>query len=166
MIKIGGKLILSILLIPLQLITVDAQNPDNHSINETNDKEAIKRVIELFLVSAGNYDVETMSQLFLPDANIGWPSNRDGKWTTKSMTAETWFENLKKRTNPTRYTEPVSNYTIHISAGHLAFVLADATYCIHGTPMAHNMDYFVLMKDDEDWKILSGSFTSTPIEKK
>ena len=82
------------------------------------------------------------------------------------MTAEAWFESLKKRSNPTRYTEPVSNYTIHISEGRLAFVLADATYCINRIAKAHNVDYFILIKDDVDWKFLSGSFISTPIDKK
>lgn len=174
--KITGKLFLPILLISLYALPGIAQNQiDNatseHSIDtlkleETNEKEAIKRVVERFLVSAGNYDIETMNQLFLPNANIGWASFRDGKWTPNSMTAEAWFESLKNRTNPTLYTEPVSDYTIHISEGHLAFVMADATYCINGIAKAHNMDYFILIKDDVDWKFLSGSFTSTHIDKK
>lgn len=103
---------------------------------------------------------------FIPSANIGWASFINGKWTPNSMTAEAWFESLKKRSNPTRYTEPVSNYTIHISEGRLAFVLADATYCINRIAKAHNVDYFILIKDDVDWKFLSGSFISTPIDKK
>jgi hypothetical protein len=81
MIKIAGKLFLHILLISLYSFPTYAQNQidnatvensiDTLNLKETNDKEAIKRVVERFLVSAGNYDIETMNQLFLPNANIG-----------------------------------------------------------------------------------------------
>ncbi|MBX9785539.1 MAG: nuclear transport factor 2 family protein [Chitinophagaceae bacterium] len=150
------------LIILLMYLSVNAftQNVSTNSEDET----AVKAVVEQFLKAAGNYDIAAMRLLFLPNANIGWHSLKDGKWIPSSVTAETWFESIAKRVNPKLYTEPVSNYTIHISEGRLAFVQADAILHRDGQPKAHNMDFFILMKENSAWKFLSGSFTSVPIK--
>lgn len=94
--------------------------------SKTEDERALKAVVEKFLTAAGNHDVATMRTLFLPKANIGWYSYREGKWTSYTMTVEEWFDRISKSSNGKPYSEPVSNYTIHISEGKLAFVKADA----------------------------------------
>ena len=132
--------------------------------SNSEDEVAVKAVVEQFLKASGNYDVAAMRLLFLPNANIGWHSLKEGKWMPSSITAESYFESITKRMNPKTYTEPVSNYIIHISEGRLAFVKADAILYRDGQPKAHNIDFFVLMKDDTVWKFLSGSFTSVPIK--
>jgi hypothetical protein len=68
----------------------------------------------------------------------------------------------KKRTNRP-YFEPVKEYTIHVSDGHLAFVKADAVLYAFGVPLLHNIDYFTLIKEKEVWKFINISFTSTRI---
>ena len=45
--------------------------------------------------------------------------------------------------NPTKYTEPVSNFTVHMEMGMLAFVRADAIFTINGEPRNNNLDYFL-----------------------
>ena len=130
----------------------------------SEDEAAVKAVVEQFLKASGNYDVAAMRLLFLPNANIGWHSLKEGKWMPSSITAESYFKSITKRVNPKTYTEPVSNYIIHISEGRLAFVKADAILYRDGQSIAHNIDFFVLMKDDAVWKFLSGSFTSVPIK--
>ncbi len=132
--------------------------------SKAEDERALKEVVEKFLTAAGNHDVATMRTLFLPNANIGGYSYREGKWTSYTMTTEEWFERISKSTNSKPYTEPVSNYTIHISEGKLAFVKADAVLHSDGQPRSHNMDFFVLMKENDQWKFLSGSYTSVPIK--
>jgi hypothetical protein len=68
-----------------------------------------------------------------------------------------------KNENATRFTEPVSNYTIHISEGQLAFVKADAILYREGKAQSHNMDYFTLLKENGTWKFLSAAYTAKPI---
>jgi len=133
-------------------------------LSTAEDERALKAVVEKFLTAAGNHDVATMRTLFFPKANIGGYSYREGKWTSYTMTVEEWFDGISKSSNAKPYTEPVSNYTIHISEGRLAVVKADAVLHSDGQPRSHNMDFFVLMKENDQWKFLSGSYTSVPIK--
>ena len=80
------------------------------------------------------------------------------------MTFEEYLEILKSEINPSKYTEPVSKYTVHITEGKLAFVKADATLIIEDKPRSHNFDYFTLIKENETWKILNGSYVGVPID--
>jgi hypothetical protein len=153
-----------LLLFPVAAQTQNAQPDTVEQKKMKEDEPAVKEVIEQFLKAAGNYDVAALRPLFLPNANIGGHRFKNGQWIPFSITAEVWLESLSKNVNPRLYTEPVSNYTIHISEGRLAFVKADAVLHRDGVPTAHNMDFFVLMKENNVWKILSGSYTSVPVK--
>ena len=130
------------------------------------DKAAVKNVIERFLTVIGNYELESLPQLFCENANIGGASFRDGEWKTFNMTFTAFLEQLKSRENPVKYNEPVSKYTIHIDGGRLAFVKADAVLIRNGKPQSNNFDYFTLLKENGEWKILNGSYVSIPINEK
>jgi len=129
-----------------------------------SDKLAVKTLVERFLIAAGSYDVEAMPEMFCEKANIGGASFRNGKWNTFTMTFAEFLEILKSESNPTKYTEPVSKFTIHMENGMLAFVKADAILKVNGEPKNNNFDYFTLIKEDGEWKILNGSYVSVPIE--
>ncbi len=129
-----------------------------------SDKIAVKTLVERFLIAAGNYDVKAMPEIFCEKANIGGATFKNGKWTTFTMTIGEYLELLKSVSNPTKYTEPVSKFTIHIEKGMLAFVKADAILKVNGKPKNNNFDYFTLIKEDGNWKILNGSYASVPIE--
>lgn len=131
--------------------------------SKAEDERALKAVVDKFLTAAGNHDVAMMRTLFLQKANIGGYSYGDGQWTSYVMTVEEWFDRISKSSSAKRYTEPVLNYNIHISEGRLAFVKADAVVHSDGQPRYHNMDFFVLMKENDQWKFLSGSYTIIPI---
>jgi len=120
--------------------------------------------VERFLTAAGNYDVDSMPEMFSDKANIGGASFRNGQWNTITMTFVDFLELLKSESNPTKYTEPVSKFTIHIDEGMLAFVKADAILIKNGKPPRNNFDYFTLIKENGNWKILNGSYVSVPIE--
>tara|TARA_R110000737_G_scaffold182215_1_gene205611 strand:+ start:78041 stop:78439 length:399 start_codon:yes stop_codon:yes gene_type:complete len=129
------------------------------------EKAAVKKVVEEFLTAAGNYDLDAISKLFCEKANISGASLRDGKWKTYTMTFHEWMERLKTYKEPTKYTEPVSEFTVHMEMGMLAFVKADAIFTINGEPRNNNLDYFTLIKEDGKWKILNGSYVSVRLEK-
>jgi len=129
-----------------------------------SDKIAVKALVEHFLTAAGNYDIDAMPEMFCEKANIGGAELRAGKWTTFTMTIGEFLEILKSVSDPTKYTEPVSKFTIHMQNGMLAFVKADAILKVNGKPKTNNFDYFTLIKEDGNWKILNGSYVSVPIE--
>jgi len=139
-----------------------AQQSDTFDLE--SEKTVVKNLVEQFLTAAGNYDLEAIPAMFSDKANIYGASLRGGKWNTYTMTIQEFLERLKSRDNPTKYTEPVSNFTVHIEMGMLAFVKADAIFTINGEPRNNNLDYFTLIKEDGNWKILNGSYVSVRIK--
>jgi hypothetical protein len=133
---------------------------DGHA---SEDERAVTEVVERFLRAAGRYDLDSLPLFFAPDANIGAASLRDGEWVTSTLRFDDWHTSLGERTNPRPYTEPVSEFTVLVDNGQLAFVRADATLMRDGQAQSHNIDYFTLIRLDGVWKILSGSYTSVPI---
>ncbi len=141
-----------------------ASAQQTETLDIESEKAAVINLVEQFLTAAGNYDLDAMPEMFSEKANIGGASLRDGKWNTYTMTIQEFLERLKSRSNPTKYTEPVSNFTIHMEKGMLAFVKADAILKVNGEPKTYNFDYFTLIKEDGNWKILNGSYVSVRIK--
>jgi ketosteroid isomerase-like protein len=129
-----------------------------------SEKAAVTNLVEQFLTAIGNHDIETVQTMFSDKANIFGASLRDGKWITNTYTIQEFLERLKSYKNPTKYTEPVSNFTVHMEMGRLAFVRADAIFTINGEPRNNNLDYFTLIKEDGNWKILNGSYVSVRLK--
>jgi hypothetical protein len=127
------------------------------------DEEAVKAVVNRFLIAIGNYDLDALPAMFTANANIGAVSLHEGQWHTSTYTFEDFHSVLKARTNPSPYQEHVSDFTVHVEAGGLAFVRANATLIREDRARSINIDYFTLMKEAGVWKILSASYVATPI---
>ncbi|WP_370476496.1 nuclear transport factor 2 family protein [Tamlana flava] len=141
-----------------------AQQTTNDSHLES-EKAAVISLVEQFLTAIGDYDIETVQTMFSDKANIYGASLKDGKWVTNTYTIQEFLQRLKSDDNPKKYTEPVSDFTVHIEMGMLAFVRADAIFTINDEPKNNNLDYFTLIKEDGNWKILNGSYVSVRIKK-
>ncbi len=149
-----------LLIFGMLCIHTNAQKVEDNQF--TKQELAVKSVVDQFLIAAGNYDLVGMDSLFTENANIGGASLRDDKWVTYAVTFDEFKAMLKSVEDPVKYTEPVSDYTIHISEDRLAFVKADAQVLRDGLPPRTNYDYFTLMKIEGQWKILNGSYVSIP----
>jgi len=141
-------------------LCLSAQEKDSSNTEE----EAVKTVVERFLIAAGNYDLDSMPEMFTEKANIGGASFRNGQWKTFTMTFTEFLDMLKSSTNPKKFVEPVYKFTVHIDGGMLAFVKGDAIVYRNDIPQSNNFDYFTLIKENDEWKILNGSYVSIPIE--
>ena len=130
---------------------------------ESDDEQLVKDVVERFLVTLGDGDLDAIPAMFVSNANIGSASWREGKWVASTKTFEEWFIELKAETTWTRFQEPVAEFTVHIEEGQMAFVRADATFIVDGQAVSHNIDYFTLVRDGGDWKFLSASYVAQPI---
>ena len=97
------------------------------------------------------------------NANIGTASLRDGSWVTSTATFDEWLESLRAGVPWTRFREPVSEFTIHVEDSRMAFVRADATVFVDDQARSHNVDYFMLVREDDAWKFLSASYVAKPI---
>lgn len=155
------KIILLTLAITFTLL-LTAQ--ENNTSGFTSEETAVKSVVDRFLTAAGNYEIDSMRVLFTENANIAGASLRNGEWFSYTIPLEDFFKTLQSETNPKKYTEPVSEYIIHISESMLAFVKADAEIVRNDTAVRNNYDYFTLIKKDGAWKILNGSYVSVPVD--
>jgi ketosteroid isomerase-like protein len=139
-----------------------AQQTD--ALDIESEKAAVIDLVEQFLIAIGNHDTDAIPAMFSDKANIYGASLRDGKWITKTNTIQEFLERINSYDNPTKYTEPVSDFTVHMEKGMLAFVRANAIFTINGEPRNNNLDYFTLIKEDGNWKILNGSYVSVRIK--
>lgn len=130
----------------------------------TSDEQAIKSLVERLIAAAGTYDLDSFEEMMAANANIGWASQRDGVWTTSTMTVEDWIAEARSEADPILYTEPVGDWTIHVDGRHLAFVRADAVLYVDGRAERHNIDYFTLLKQDGVWKFLTVSYVGRPAD--
>jgi len=130
----------------------------------SEEEQAVVQVVERFLRAAGRYDLDSIPLLFTANANIAATSRRDGESVSSTWAIDEWVAALRARPNPRPYTEPVSEFTVRVDNGQLAFVRADATLMRDGRAQSHNIDYFTLILQGGTWKILSGSYTTTPLD--
>jgi len=146
---------LSMLLIALVAVSAVAQ---------AGDEEAVEAAVERFLAALGDGDLDAVPDMFVSSANIGTASLRDGQWVSSTLTFADWIEKMRQRGTWRRFREPVSEFTIHVEDGRMAFVRADATVVVEDRAVSHNIDYFTLVREDGAWKFLSASYVARPID--
>lgn len=130
--------------------------------DRTSDEQAVRALVERLITAAGTYDLDTFEAMMAAHAIVAWASFRDGAWTTSTMTADEWIARARSEVDPILYTEPVDDWTVHVDGGHLAFVRADAVLHVDGRPERHNIDHFILIKQDEEWKFLTVAYVGRP----
>ena len=127
---------------------------------QSPDATAAQAAVERFLDVLGNRDLDALPPLFAPTATMAIARQRDGQWSYTTQTFEEWLAGLRAQVPGTRFREPLTNVTVHVEDGHLAFVRADFTVVIDGQVRSHGVDYFTLVKDGAAWRIVNGAYTS------
>jgi hypothetical protein len=102
--------------------------------------------------------------MFLPNANIASVSGKNGEFKIHTVSADQYISQREGKQNR-KFKEPVKKYAVDISQGLLAFVRAEATVYYDDVASHHTNDFFILMKDNGVWKILSGSYTTQALGK-
>jgi len=125
----------------------------------------VKAVVERFLAAAGRQDLDALPAMFAPGASIASAALRQGRWVSRSQSFEAWLAALRAAPRGAPYQEPVTEFTVHIDEGQLAFVRADAYLVREGQRRSRNIDYFTLIRDEEgNWKFVNGSYTTRPVQ--
>ncbi len=155
-------LLMTAFVVPLTIFGQQVEE-DPVTVSQRDDEAAVKEAVEAFLVALGNGELEKVKAMFLPNANIASVSRANGEPEIFTVSADAYIS--QRMDKPVRlFQEPVSKYTVNISQGMLAFVRADATVYYDGKASHHTQDFFILMKDKDVWKFLSGSYTTLPLE--
>ncbi|MEZ5417773.1 MAG: nuclear transport factor 2 family protein [Vicinamibacterales bacterium] len=129
---------------------------------QTADEAAVRTAVEHFLDVLGNRRLDQLPALFAPKATMVVVRRRDGQWSHTTSTVDEFLAALRAQATPTLFTEPLTNVTVQVDDGHLAFVRADFTVVIDGQVRSHGVDYFTLVNDGGAWKLLNASYTSKP----
>lgn len=124
------------------------------------EHQAARAAVERFLDVLGNRQLDQLPALFAPKATMVVVRQRDGQWSHTTSTVDEFLATLKAQPTPTLFKEPLTNVTVQVEDGHLAFVRADFTVVIDGQVRSHGVDYFTLVKDGGAWKLLNASYTS------
>ncbi|MDH4063762.1 MAG: nuclear transport factor 2 family protein [Acidobacteriota bacterium] len=126
------------------------------------DVVAVRGTVEQFLDDLGHRRLDALPSQLAPKATLVVVRQRDGEWTTSHQTADEWLAGLRAQASPTTFREPLTNVTIHVESGRMAFLRADFTVVVDGDVRSHGIDYFTLVKDNAAWKIVNLGYTSTP----
>lgn len=127
---------------------------------QTPDHQAVKTAVEHFLDVLGRRKLDALPALFTPKATMVVVRQREGTWSSTTSTVDEFLAALKAQATPTIFKEPLTNVSVHVEDGQLAFVRADFTVVIDGQVRSHGIDYFTLVKDGAAWKVANASYTS------
>jgi ketosteroid isomerase-like protein len=147
------------LLVTAALVAAVALTP-RHAGAQTPEHQAVKAAVEHFLDVLGSRRLDALPGLFAPKATMVVVRQREGKWSYTTSTVDEFLATLKAQATPTIFKEPLTNVSVHVEDGQLAFVRADFTVVIDGQVRSHGVDYFTLVKDGGAWKMANASYTS------
>ena len=156
--------VLTIYTAPLTVFAQNTGEQSSESVLQDDEVYAVKAAVEQFLQALGNGELEKVKAMFLPNANIASITAKDGEVRIYTTSAAEYISQREGKESR-KFQEPVQEYVVNISQGLLAFVRADATVYYDGMASHRTNDFFTLMKDHGTWKILSGSYTTLPLDK-
>lgn len=137
-------------------------NLDNRQFPGNQDEEQVIATVEKLLVAEGNHDFTALDSMVLKHANLGITRKEDSTWQNTVMTIKEYINSRNNR-ELIPYCEIINDYSIQVSEGHLASLIADNVVHQFGIAKSHEKNYFTLMKEGNNWKFLSISFTIVPI---
>jgi SnoaL-like protein len=132
------------------------------AVAQPSDKQAVQDTVERFLLQLGGKEYDKVAATLAPKALVMIARQRDGQWTNSFQTGEEWVAALKKNPNPAAFREPLSNVTITIDSGRIAYLRADFQIMRDGKAQSHGVDQFTLVRDGDAWKMAVVAFTSIP----
>ena len=146
------------LLIAVSLIAALA----SPALAQPDEKKAVQDTVERFLLQLGDKEYDKVAAALAPKALVVIARQRDGQWANSFQTGEEWVAALKKNPNPAAFREPLSNVSVTIDSGRLAYLRADFQIVRDGSAQSHGVDQFTLVRDGDAWKLAVVAFTSLP----
>jgi imidazolonepropionase-like amidohydrolase len=132
--------------------------------------EAVKAIVERFLLNLGNHEVDKVAADLAPKSIIIISRERRGtggaqsEWSNSEQTGEEWIAAMRGNPNPTMFREPLTNVTVTIDSNHLAYVRAEFQVVRDGKAVSHGVDQFTLVREASGWKFTVIAYTSMPVQ--
>ncbi|HEY2907037.1 MAG TPA: hypothetical protein VGJ29_14135 [Vicinamibacterales bacterium] len=137
---------------------------------QTADHKAVQDAVAAFLLHLGDHEFDKVATDLSAKSIIivvrERPASGAGQaeWTNSYQTGESWVETLKKNPNPTTFREPLTNVSVTIDSGRLAYVRADFQTVRDGKVGSSGVDQFTLTLENGAWKIAAIAYTSLPVK--
>lgn len=166
--QILGSFLLSLLIVSCQSKQSTAKLSENttsdqiESTSSSSEKE-IKTTLERILVAVGNQDAQELDDLSFDQALIAYTYPKDGKWQHKKMTVDDYTQNIRDVKDPKPILESANSFEIHITEDRLASVIIPTVISEFGVARSNEVNHAIMMKDSNQWKLLSISWTAQRI---
>ena len=164
--------ILSILLLSLLIVSCQF-NRDKTQISEnttsktihpkSNEEEEIIAVLEKILIAVGNKNAQELGDLCTNKATIGLTYLQDDAWIIKELTVEEYLRKIVENKNPKPIAEIAEEYDISVTEDRLALIKAETIVSQFGVPKSREVNNMIMIKEKDDWKLLSIAWTVHPI---
>ena len=125
-------------------------------------EKEVRSTIESLLKDLGNHKVDALPDYFTSDAVLIVAREREGVFTNSVETVKKWYERMRANTDPDTFEERLSNITITIDNGQLAYLRADFEIIREGKVVSKGVDVFTLLRDGKDWKVAALAYTNVP----
>jgi hypothetical protein len=129
----------------------------------SQSEKEIKAILERILAAVGNQDAQELDDLSFDQALIAYTYPKDGKWQHKKMTIEDYTQNIRDVKDPKPILESANSYEISITEDRLASVIMPTVISEFGVARSNEVNHAIMMKDSNQWKLLSISWTAQRI---
>ncbi len=160
--------LLSLLIVSCQSKQSTAKLSENttsdqiESTSSQSEKE-IKAILERILAAVGNQDAQELDDLSFDQAIIAYTYPKDGKWQHKKMTIDDYTQNIRDVKDPKPILESANSYEVSITEDRLASVIMPTVISEFGVARSNEVNHAIMMKDSNQWKLLSISWTAQRI---
>ncbi|MCK0147252.1 ester cyclase [Arenibacter sp. F26102] len=171
--KTSRNQILSILLLALLIVSCKSkQSSEELSENTTSDQiestssqseKEIKAILERILAAVGNRDAQELDDLSFDQGIIAYTYPDDGQWQHKEMTIDSYLQTIRDMKDPKPILESANSYKINITEDRLASVIIPTVISKFGVATSNEVNHAIMMKDSDQWKLLSISWTAQRI---
>ncbi|SDS38785.1 SnoaL-like polyketide cyclase [Formosa sp. Hel1_31_208] len=164
-----NQILLSLLLSLLIVSCQSNQSTEKRSENTTSDQiestssqseKEIKAILERILAAVGNRDAQELDDLSFDQAIIAYTYPKNGQWQHKEMTIDAYLETIRDMKDPKPILESADSYEISITEDRLASVTMPTVISKFGVASSNEVNHAIMMKDSDQWKLLSVSWTA------
>ncbi len=115
-----------------------------------------------FLELLGGLRFYALGQYMTEDANIITARWSRSGFVNRVQSGREWLDGLMEGPGPQPFREDLTNVEIEVASGELAMVRAEFEIVRDSGVASFGVDFFTLVRQDDQWKLASIAFTSIP----
>lgn len=143
-----------LLIVPLVASTRAPQNPRL----EMEVHETVVHFLELL----GGLRFYALGQYMTEDANVITARWSRSGFVNRVQSGREWLDGLMEGPGPQPFREELTNVEIEVASGELALVRAEFEIVRDNKVASFGVDFFTLVRQNDQWKLASIAFTSIP----